>query len=101
MLPKSLISADSHVVERQNAFTDIDPKFRNRIPYETETPELGAALVIEGMLTMGYGRSVGAGLPLQKLGKKLEWTRSTPPPSVPPRGWTARIRAAGAPRRTS
>jgi predicted TIM-barrel fold metal-dependent hydrolase len=78
MLPKTLISADSHVVERQNAFTDIDPKFRDRIPYETETPELGAALVIEGMLTMGYGRSVGAGLPLQKLGKKLDWHEINP-----------------------
>jgi predicted TIM-barrel fold metal-dependent hydrolase len=78
MLPKSLISADSHVVERQSAFRDIDPKFRDRMPYDTHTPELGAALVIDGLLTMGYGRSVGAGLPLEKLGQKLEWDEVNP-----------------------
>jgi predicted TIM-barrel fold metal-dependent hydrolase len=78
MLPKSLISADSHVVERQSAFMDIDPKFRDRIPYETTTEQEGAALVIDGLLTMGYGRSVGAGRPLQDLGKKIAWADVNP-----------------------
>jgi len=78
MLPKSLISADSHVVERQSAFLDIDPKFRDRIPFELTTPELGAALMIDGLFPMGYGRSVGAGRPLQDLGKKVAWEDVNP-----------------------
>jgi len=78
MLPKSLISADSHVVERQTAYADIDPKFRDRRPYDTETPDLGAALVIDGLLTMGYGRSCGAGRPLKELGTKLAWENVNP-----------------------
>ena len=78
MLPKVLISADSHVVERENAFYDIDPKFRDRIPKDTHTPELGAALMIDGMFPMGYGRSVGAGRPLQELGKRIEWEDVNP-----------------------
>jgi predicted TIM-barrel fold metal-dependent hydrolase len=78
MLPKTLISADSHVVERQSAFLDVDPKFRDRIPYEMTTPELGAALMIDGMFPMGYGRSVGAGRPLQELGTKIGWDDVNP-----------------------
>ena len=67
MLPKTLISADSHVVERQNAFTDIDPKFRDRAPQIVKDNESGKErLVIEehtvGNAQLGIGRigAVGA-----------------------------------------
>lgn len=78
MLPKSLISADSHVVERQIAFEDIDPKFRDRIPKDVTLPDGGAAVQIEGMFAVGYGQAAASGLPPEKIGKPMPWNEVNP-----------------------
>jgi len=78
MLPKSLISADSHVVERQAAFEDIDPKFRDRIPKDVTLPNGGAAVQIEGMFAVGFGQAAAAGLPPERIGKPMPWDQVNP-----------------------
>jgi hypothetical protein len=45
MLPRSLISANLHGVERSIAFKDIDPKFRDRAPSHVTLPNGGAAVL--------------------------------------------------------
>jgi predicted TIM-barrel fold metal-dependent hydrolase len=46
------ISADSHITEPPNCYTDyIDPGFRDRAPVIKELPKVGDAFVIEGMST--------------------------------------------------
>jgi predicted TIM-barrel fold metal-dependent hydrolase len=78
MLPKSLISADSHVVERAIAFRDIDPKFRDRAPSDVTLPNGGAAVMIEGMFAVGYGQAAAAGLPPERIGKPMPWDQVNP-----------------------
>jgi len=69
MLPRSLISADSHVVERAIAFKDIDPRFRDRAPSDVTLPNGGAAVQIEGMFAVGYGQAAASGLPPEQIGQ--------------------------------
>lgn len=77
-LPKSLISADSHVVERESAFTDVDPCFRDRIPKDVTLPNGGAAVMIEGMFPVGFGQACAAGLPPERIGKPMPWSEVNP-----------------------
>ena len=44
-----LFSADSHVVEPEEAFADIDPKFRDRRPQAVDDPEQGALMIVPGL----------------------------------------------------
>jgi predicted TIM-barrel fold metal-dependent hydrolase len=78
MLPRSLISADSHVVERASAFKDIDPRFRDRAPSDVTLPNGGAAVVIEGMFAVPFGQAAAAGLPPERIGKPMPWDKVNP-----------------------
>jgi len=78
MLPRSLISADSHVVERAIAFKDIDPRFRDRAPSDVTLPNGGAAVNIEGMFAVGYGQAAASGLPPEQIGKPMPWEKVNP-----------------------
>lgn len=50
MIPPGIISADGHVCEAANTYTDfIDPKFRDRAPSIVEQPDGTEAFVVPGM----------------------------------------------------
>jgi predicted TIM-barrel fold metal-dependent hydrolase len=44
-----IISADSHVAEPEEAYRDIDPKFRDRAPHLVYDEKAGAGMVIDGL----------------------------------------------------
>jgi predicted TIM-barrel fold metal-dependent hydrolase len=88
---KKPISADSHITEPPNTYSDyIDPKFRDRAPKMVNLEGLGDAFVIEGMQTpVPFGLLAAAGKDPKDLstgGVKFEeiW-RS---------GWDAKYRVA-------
>lgn len=78
MLPKCIISADSHVAERASAFEDIDPKFRDRAPSDITLPNGGAAVLVEGLFAVPFGQTAAAGLPPERIGKPMAWDQINP-----------------------
>ncbi|MBV1878444.1 MAG: amidohydrolase [Pseudomonadales bacterium] len=62
MIPQGIISADGHVCEPPNCYTDfIDPKYRDDAPRIEEQPDGTEAFVIPGMKPVGLGFVDGAG----------------------------------------
>jgi predicted TIM-barrel fold metal-dependent hydrolase len=62
--PILAVSADSHIVEPPNCYTDhIDPAYRDRAPYIAVNPENGA----EGFFVHGFARPISLG-PLAAAG---------------------------------
>lgn len=90
MLPGA-ISADSHVTEPPNCYTDyIDPKYRDRVPYVVEDTHGGERYAIPGLKsTIPMSLMAAAGIESQKLstvGKKFTDLHRS--------GWDATSRAA-------
>ena len=57
-----VISADSHITEPPNCYTDyIDPAFRDRAPHMVTHPERGDQFVVEGMRPISMGLVAAAG----------------------------------------
>ena len=72
MIPAGLISADGHVCEPANCYTDfIDPKFRDRAPHIAEMDNGTEAFVVPGMRKpVGLGFVDGAGFgPRERLAR--------------------------------
>ena len=44
-----IISADSHVAEPEEAYRDIDPKYKDRAPRLVHDDETGAGLLVDGI----------------------------------------------------
>ena len=78
MLPGSLISSDSHVVERELCYADIDPKFRDQIPKDVDMPDGGAGIHIEGMFTVPFGGACAAGRSPEKMYTPMPWDEVNP-----------------------
>jgi predicted TIM-barrel fold metal-dependent hydrolase len=66
MIPAGIISADGHVCEPANCYTDfIDPKYRDRAPRIEEQPDGTEAFVIDGMkkpIALGFIDGAGFGV---------------------------------------
>ncbi len=64
------ISADSHVTEPGDCFSDrIDPRFRDRAPVAVTDPRMGAAISIDnGATVCPYGMIAAAGRPPEAIG---------------------------------
>ncbi len=57
-----IISADSHITEPPNCYTDyIDPAFRARAPHMVTDPDRGDQFVVEGMRPISMGLVAAAG----------------------------------------
>lgn len=78
-LPKVIISADSHVAENEDAFKDIDPKFRDRAPKAVEDDVRGAGMMIDGMpQAVPMGMICTAGRKPEDIGKPMFWNQVNP-----------------------
>ena len=68
MIPRGIISADGHVCEPANCYTDyIDPKYRDDAPHIVELPNGQEAFVIKGQKRpVGLGFVDGAGFGIQE-----------------------------------
>jgi predicted TIM-barrel fold metal-dependent hydrolase len=71
-----IISADSHITEAPNTYTDhIDPKFRDIAPQVRETDDRGDVYVIDGMRrSIPMGLIAGAGKPAEKLAQPVRYS---------------------------
>lgn len=69
IISKSIISADSHVMEPPNTYIDrIDPKYRDRAPHVHFTAEHGDVYLIDGMKDhIPIGLVAGAGKTAEEL----------------------------------
>lgn len=94
-LPFKPISADSHITEPPNVFSDyIDPKFRDRAPYVATNQHGGDIFVIEGIyedkpFNVTYGGISAAGIDPEKMqiaNVKFE--------SIHPGGYDGKVRIA-------
>jgi predicted TIM-barrel fold metal-dependent hydrolase len=69
IVDRPIISADSHIVEPPNCYTDyIDPKFRDEAPHVVRDDELGDLFVVPGMpkpITLSL--TAAAGIPPEEL----------------------------------
>ena len=70
-----IISADSHIAEAPNTYTDyIDPKWRDVAPHVVETEDKGDLYVIDGMKrTINMGLIAAAGQAPEDLNPKAKW----------------------------
>ena len=63
-----IISADSHVTEPPEAWTDIDPAFRDRAPRVQHVEGMGDIYVIEGLkVPIPLGIVAAAGKPAEQI----------------------------------
>ncbi len=63
-----IISADSHITEPPNCYTDhIDPAFRDRAPHMVTDPERGDQFVVEGMRPISMGLVAAAGKAAEEI----------------------------------
>ena len=71
-----IISADSHIAEAPNTYTDyIDPKWRDVAPHVVETEDKGDLYVIDGMKrTINMGLIAAAGQAPEDLNPKRNGT---------------------------
>lgn len=75
----ALFSADSHVVEIEACYAEIDPKWRSRRPEAREDPKQGAIMVVPGMdFTIPSGMLSRAGLRFEDWAKPQPWSRIHP-----------------------
>jgi predicted TIM-barrel fold metal-dependent hydrolase len=70
IISKSIISADSHVMEPPNTYIDrIDSKYKDRAPHVVFTPERGDTYLIDGMTdTIPMGLIAAAGKTAEQIG---------------------------------
>ncbi len=74
-----LFSADSHVVETEDCYADIDPKFRDRRPRAIEDPEQGAVMLVPGMdFRIPAGMLSRAGIPYDQWAQPQSWAELNP-----------------------
>ena len=75
----ALFSADSHVVEIEDCYADIDPKFRARAPKLVYSETTGAGLQIDGMAApVPYSFICAAGRKPEDVGKPVHWEELHP-----------------------
>jgi predicted TIM-barrel fold metal-dependent hydrolase len=75
----ALFSADSHVVEIEACYAEIDPKWRSRRPEARDDPKQGAIMVVPGMdFTIPSGMLSRAGLRFEDWAKPQPWSRIHP-----------------------
>ena len=75
----ALYSADSHVVEVEACYADIDPKFESRRPRGVDDPEQGALMQVPGMdFQVPAGQLCRAGIPYQEFSKPRTWDEIHP-----------------------
>ena len=86
------VSADSHVTEPGDCFTDrIDPAFRDRAPVAATDPRMGAVIDIDnGRSRIPYGMIAAAGRPPESVGpfEFTDWSE------LHPGGWDPAARLA-------
>ena len=70
-----IISADSHITEARNTYTDyIDPAYRDTAPHVESTENFGDVYVIDGMRkTIPMGLIAAAGKPAEELSKRVRY----------------------------
>jgi len=74
-----LFSADSHVVEVEACYEDIDPRFKNDRPRAIDDPEQGAIMVVPGMdFTIPAGSLSRAGLRYEDWALPRPWSEIHP-----------------------
>ena len=74
-----LFSADSHVVEVEACYAEIDPKFKSLRPQAKEDPKQGAIMVVPGMdFTIPSGMLSRAGLRYEDWAKPQPWNKIHP-----------------------
>jgi uncharacterized protein len=79
-----LFSADSHVVETEDCYAEIDPRFASRRPRASDDPERGAILVVPGMdFTIPAGALSRAGVRYEDWSKPQPWSRIHPAANDP------------------
>ncbi|MEM7339902.1 MAG: amidohydrolase family protein [Actinomycetota bacterium] len=85
-----IISADSHIAEAPNTYTDyIDPKWRDVAPRLESTEDKGDLYVIDGMKrTIQMGLVAAAGQPPEELNPRATWDE------IPRSGWDSTHRIA-------
>ena len=75
----ALFSADSHVVEVEDCYADIDPKFRDQRPRAVDDPEEGAIMVVPGMdFAVPAGSLSRAGIGYEEWGRPRPWSEIHP-----------------------
>ncbi|MBQ29711.1 MAG: amidohydrolase [Acidimicrobiaceae bacterium] len=85
-----IISADSHIAEAPNTYTDyIDPQWRDVAPHVVETEDKGDLYVIDGMKrTINMGLIAAAGQAPEELKPNAKWEE------LPRSGWDSDYRLA-------
>jgi len=85
-----IISADSHIAEAPNTYTDyIDPQWRDVAPRVVETEDKGDVYVIDGMKrTINMGLIAAAGQAPEELKPNAKWEE------LPRSGWDSNYRLA-------
>jgi len=74
-----LFSADSHVVEVEACYAEIDPKWKDLRPRAVDDPKQGAIMVVPGMdFTIPSGALSRAGLRYEDWSKPQPWSRIHP-----------------------
>jgi len=74
-----LFSADSHVVETEDCFAEIDPKFRDRRPRAAFDPKAGAIMLVPGMdFAVPAGALSRAGRPYESWNLPVPWSELHP-----------------------
>ena len=83
-----IISADSHIAEAPNTYTDyIDPQWRDVAPHVVETEDKGDVYVIDGMKrTINMGLIAAAGQAPEELKPNAKWEE------LPRSGWDSNYR---------
>ncbi|MEZ4279620.1 MAG: amidohydrolase family protein [Myxococcota bacterium] len=75
----ALFSADSHVVEIEACYAEIDPRFRSLRPQAKDDPKQGAIMVVPGMdFTIPSGMLSRAGLRYEDWANPQPWSRIHP-----------------------
>ncbi len=75
----ALYSADSHVVEVEACYEDIDPKFRDRRPRAIDDEKQGAIMAVPGMdFTVPAGSLCRAGIPYEEFARPQPWAEINP-----------------------
>jgi predicted TIM-barrel fold metal-dependent hydrolase len=75
--PSRVISADSHIVEPPDLFTEyIEPKFRDRAPRVIEDPELGSIWDVEGLGFPSVELMAGAGRSMEEMELEARFDRA-------------------------
>lgn len=84
-----LFSADSHVVEIEACYAEIDPKWESARPRAAEDPKIGAIMVVPGMdFTIPSGMLSRAGLRYE------DWSKPQPWSAIHPAAWDPKARLA-------